>query len=469
MHGDFSRVSYDPARHFAAVVYQQGRVDLDADRNENNDLLLYAVRRLAADLLGPAVAPAEAAGFHVTANGDGLSIGVSPATATVGRYYVDGLLCEHEPCAYEDQPYPPGIRLPANPPYWAYLTVWETLVTGVERTDLRDPALGEQASETTARTRVAWQVVTAEQLAGLDFPPTAADAPAQWEAWLEEQAGLATGTLRAVVEDADPQSGDPCAIPPTSGYRGLENQLYRIEVVRGGRVGPPYDGGADLDGEPSGVTFAWSRENGSVTARLRTSAAGSNDEVLVTVDSLGRDRKLAFEVGDMVQYVDAATEGRQAAYQAGDDADPLLTVRHVDLAAEALTLDGRIDRTLRVGGLLRRWDHEPELADDGTVLAGGALRVPNPTSGADAWIGLELGLRVSFGPGTYRPGDYWLIPARTATGDIDWPRDNTGRALPRRPRGVVYHHVPLALIRPAGARDGLRMILAPVPATIENP
>ena len=175
MHGDFSRVSYDPARHFASVVYQQGRVDLDADRNENNDLLLYAMRRLAADLLGPAVAPANAAGFYVTADGNGLSIGVSPAGATTGRYYVDGLLCEHEPCGYEDQPYPPGIPLPAEPPYWAYLTVWDTLVTGVERADLRDPALGEQASETAARSRVAWQVVTAEKLSDQDFPPTAAE------------------------------------------------------------------------------------------------------------------------------------------------------------------------------------------------------------------------------------------------------------------------------------------------------
>ncbi|WP_433305759.1 DUF6519 domain-containing protein [Actinoplanes sp. CA-030573] len=466
MHGDFSRVSYDPARYFASVVYQQGRVDLDADRNENNDLLLHAVRTLAADLLGRAVAPARAAGFYVTTNGTGLTVGVGPGSSpAVGRYYVDGLLCEHEQHEYADQPYPPGIDLPGQAPYWVYLTVWETLVTGAERLDLREPALGEQASETAARSRVAWQVVAAEKLAGNTPPDDREAARKLFDNWAGQRAGLSTGALRAAVEEPDPASGDPCAIPPTSGYRGLENQLYRVEIRQGGRVGPANDGPGGDDGEPSGVTFVWSRENGSVVTRIRSAPGGTtNDSVLVTVDSLGRDRKLAFEVGDMVEYVDAATEGRQAAYADGDVADDLLQVTHVDPAAAELTLEGTVDRPLRTGGLLRRWDHEPELEDDGTVRYGGALPVPNPSSGNPAWIGLELGLRVSFANGRYRPGDYWLIEARTATGDITWPRDTGPVALP--PRGVAYHHVPLAVILP-GTRIGLRRLVAPVAATDE--
>ena len=30
---------------------------------------------------------------------------------------------------------------------------------------------------------------------------------------------------------APPAPDDPCILPPASGYRGLENRLYRVEVV----------------------------------------------------------------------------------------------------------------------------------------------------------------------------------------------------------------------------------------------
>ena len=34
MKGDFSRETFDRARHYSAVLLQQGRVQLDADWNE---------------------------------------------------------------------------------------------------------------------------------------------------------------------------------------------------------------------------------------------------------------------------------------------------------------------------------------------------------------------------------------------------------------------------------------------------
>ena len=52
--------------------------------------------------------------------------------------------------------------------------------------------------------------------------------------------------------------------------------------------------------------------------------------------------------------------------------------------------------------------------------AGGALTVDVPAAN-DGFIELEGGVQVKFEPGTYKTGDYWLIPARTATGSIEWP------------------------------------------------
>ena len=47
--GDFSRDSYDRSKRFSRVLMQQGRVQLDADWNEQNDILLHYLRSLAAD------------------------------------------------------------------------------------------------------------------------------------------------------------------------------------------------------------------------------------------------------------------------------------------------------------------------------------------------------------------------------------------------------------------------------------
>ena len=55
MYGDFSRVTFAPERHYLAVLVQQGRVQLDADANENTAILLHHLRTLAADLIGPGV------------------------------------------------------------------------------------------------------------------------------------------------------------------------------------------------------------------------------------------------------------------------------------------------------------------------------------------------------------------------------------------------------------------------------
>lgn len=108
--------------------------------------------------------------------------------------------------------------------------------------------------------------------------------------------------------------------------------------------------------------------------------------------------------------------------------------------------------------LLRRWDHkEGDPTGEGLQLAGdGAALI---IEGSDEeWLSLEDGVHIRFQVGppasTYRTGDYWLIPARTATADVEWPRepakDSRGNpviipvALP--PAGVQHHDAPLAVV-----------------------
>ncbi|SFM49937.1 DUF6519 domain-containing protein [Nitrosomonas communis] len=61
----------------------------------------------------------------------------------------------------------------------------------------------------------------------------------------------------------------------------------------------------------------------------------------------------------------------------------------------------------------------------------------------------------------YRTGDYWLIPARVATGDIEWlvELDDKGKPklvdgnkdpIPKQPFGIDHYYAPLAIL----ATDG---------------
>ena len=109
---------------------QEGRVTIDADANEQTEILLHYLPTLAADLIGP---------YAASDIGGGVALGTDAAgqlTIGAGRYYVDGILVENEqPCLYFAQPH---YRLPSDDAVLAemreregktlfiYLDVWVT-------------------------------------------------------------------------------------------------------------------------------------------------------------------------------------------------------------------------------------------------------------------------------------------------------------------------------------------------------
>jgi hypothetical protein len=213
-----------------------------------------------------------------------------------------------------------------------------------------------------------------------------------------------------------PQDDSPCAINPESRYRGPENQLYRVEIHEGGTF--PAPAGA------SAPSFKWSRENGSVIFPIESIAGAT-----VVVERLGRDDRLTLVTGDWVEVVDDE-------YVLNNRAEPLLRVVSVDPETRTVQLSSA--PAALVGGvqgrhpLLRRWDGA------GTV----ALN-PDPASGG--YLALEDGVEVRFSNGEYRTSDYWILPARTATGDVEWPGP-FGDPQPVPPHGVVHAYAPLAVI-----------------------
>ena len=69
MKGDFTRVTFRPRNHYSGVLQQQGRVQLDADWNEQVAIDAYVERTTTRDLIGGCGAPCDAPGFALTCDG----------------------------------------------------------------------------------------------------------------------------------------------------------------------------------------------------------------------------------------------------------------------------------------------------------------------------------------------------------------------------------------------------------------
>ncbi len=496
MNGDISRSTFRPRRHFHDVGMQQGRVQLDADWNESQAIGSYLDESTRVDTIGPRGVPKVGGGFAI-----GIAPGGTDLTIAAGRLYVDGLMCELdaslvpvtslaagavglERLVVDDRPLGIGEWIEIRDPSGAVASQLVRIATvdatarvlGVEpdltaidiegavarriasytaQPDLPDPELSSPA-DTTSPAVVDFEDGT--WLAYLDVwlrPITVLDDPALLEPALN---GLDTTTRTQTVTqvrlkhlgasivtdcgaigplpdlfvgssspgDRPPTTGrlaaratpvadqvNVCEIPADARYQGLENQLYRVQVQDPGELGS--------------ATFTWSRENASI-AVLWTGQTANR----LAVSSLGRDAVLGFASNQLVELLDDTLElhGRPGT----------LVTLAAPPADDELTIDPSSTAQLsafRGNPRIRRWD--------------------NPTAGAitvelgsgDGFLPLEDGVEVRFEAGWYNTGDYWLIPARTATRDVDWPRDGD-LALPMPPAGIVHHYAPLALVEVAG-------------------
>jgi hypothetical protein len=432
MKNNITRDTFDRTKQFSRVLFQQGRVQLDADFNEQASIFLDYLRTLTVDLVGPAAGPADNFGFALALDDKTDNISISP-----GRYYVDGLMVENA----GPTPFAKTITdiRSGNKPVAVYLDVWERLITAIEDDLIREKALG--GPDTASRAKVEWAV---RPLLGgeinLETSPTTKlkSARSQFQDWIEKRRATRP-LLRADLMKEEPND-DPCACSPDPGYRGFENELYRVEIHRpGSGVYAPGKSSKDT------ATFKWSRNNGADVAAW----SDADDGVLQV--AAARDRARGFVAGQWVELTDESNdlEGR-----------PGTLVQLKSVSAGSLTLDPKsapgaplgLDKFNGKYPKVRRWDQEE---NEDILLDEGAVAIEY-----DKWYALEDGLQVLFPapapadgqPGQYefRSGDYWLIPARVATRDIEWSAQD--RTNGRRPDGVDHHYALLGLLEP-GADD----------------
>lgn len=225
-------------------------------------------------------------------------------------------------------------------------------------------------------------------------------------------------------------------MPFDSKYRGAENQLYRVEIFEVS-TGP----------DSQKITFVWSRDNSSVVFPIVKFSG-----LTLTVEHLKRDDCCSLSIGDWVEvvYDDYVLDELPRKLFKVDKIDPIenqVTLKENANSQKAST--NSFDWNLLKQGqhpLLRRWD-------SGAINVELKKTKEDDNSKNEEWIALEDGVEVQFpkdeNHNKYQVGDYWLIPARTATGDVEWPKiENENQLIPdaQKPHGIAHYYGPLAIV-----------------------
>ncbi len=158
-----------------------------------------------------------------------------------------------------------------------YIDAWQREINYLDDPLIQEVALGE--ADTTTRLQTVWQVkllkVNTDQ-------PSAVSCKTTFPEWTN-LVKAPTGLLNAQTSKSL-AINDPCSLKPSSGFRGLENQLYRVEIQKGGNL--PI------------ASFKWSRDNATLETTIE-SVSGSK----IKVTSVGKDDVMSFAAGQWVEIV----------------------------------------------------------------------------------------------------------------------------------------------------------------------
>ncbi len=402
MKGDFSRLTFDPDKAFTQVLRQQGRVDVDADWNEQQAILTHLDRTTRADIIGPAGAPLGDDGFAITLPGGVPEIGA-------GHFYVGGQFVDlAEDTPLNDQPYSAGLPLfldtdgtpvevPPDGRYLFFLEAWDYHVTAVEDQDLRELALG--GPDTTTRVKTVWRVRALRLGAAGGTAHCETITPA-WTDLITPPDGTLAARARAV-----PPVTNLCALPEQAGYQSLDHRHYYVEAHDPGGAGT--------------ATWKWSRDTAAFVARWL--ARNGNE---LTVSTTGFDAHIGFRNGG---WIELTSDTRELAGLPG-------TLVRVDRVAGDVL---EVDTATATGSL-----NLASFGDNPKIRAWDSAGALDLTTGS--FLALENGVEVEFGAGTYETGDYWMIPARSGVGVL-WPEDG-GTPVARTRFGTDHRFARLALL-----------------------
>lgn len=349
-----------------------------------------------------------------------------------------------------DYPSSTPRSLPNSGTSIVYLNVWERTVSALQDPHIQEIALG--GPDTTTRTQTIWQVklVDVSSVSGVNCSTPTSGIPGWQQIVQPSAAQLTTGVAQS-------GSSGPCCLASNTGYTGMENQLYRVDIHQAGTPMP--NGTNPLKSLPAGTaTFKWSRDNASVTTAVTgiapvTNSAGKSASQL-TVESLGRYQVLGLTSGNWVEITD---DWQELNGQSGE----LHKIDTIDPVAKTVTLDATVSSTnfpVTSGETdpgrhtrLTRWDQHGQVnqidSSNNTQLwidldsPGSTGDIPVPPQGTT--LLLENGITVTFDSnpvnGLFYAGDFWNFAARSADGSVE-------ALLQAYPRGIQHHYCRLGVI-----------------------
>ncbi|WP_375494011.1 DUF6519 domain-containing protein [uncultured Nostoc sp.] len=239
MSSDRARISYDEYRQYRAVVMQQGRVTVEADWNEAQQIVNEEIRKETLDFVGSSGTPDK--GYAIDLTGQPMQLpfdfSVCPGTMYVGglrafltHYIKYSVQQDWLDCSTDLD----WVDLSAKSSIYnelIYLYLREQEVSAVEDSDLREVALG--GPDTAQRLRLIQRIkrlsteaqdcndamtIAAKkwETEGLHFDPHTM----RLESW---------STLKASFQDLGSSVGssNPQA---NGGYLGADNQLIRVQI-----------------------------------------------------------------------------------------------------------------------------------------------------------------------------------------------------------------------------------------------
>ncbi|MBP6237647.1 MAG: hypothetical protein KA536_15965 [Saprospiraceae bacterium] len=387
MGSDFSRRIFNKEKNYSGTLLQQGRVLLDSDWNEQFDIYQHRLHVETIDVIGKTGVPHKGESFKIELDGADIKI-------KAGRIYVDGLLCEnHKDTYYTDQYFyqkpdflsDKVLSIPDGK-YIAYLKTWQKEINYLDDAEIQEVALGD--ADTTVRVQTVWQVKLLKVEDAFDCGAISL--------LYDAETKPSTGMLSAKTF-SDPSLINTCLGIEESGYKRLENQLYRIQIH-------------NIDSE---YFFKWSRDNATVESNV-LNASGSK----IIIESLGKDEYLNFRVGSYVELIN------QENFQ-NNTSGLFLKIFEIDSSTNELTLQNGDGTPVVLPNSdfkkIIRWDSD--------------LVKITP----EAWVNIEDGIQVKFNSGTFRSDDYWMIPARTNVEDILVKKD-----VPLPSDGIKYSYCRLA-------------------------
>jgi hypothetical protein len=441
---------------------QQGRVLLEADWNEAQEIAAEQLRTETRELIGPTGTPDD--GYRVYAESSARRVIVRGGTMYVGgvRVTLPRFIIREptDPIGTEYTNQPDWIDPPDGDPTAAFEMVWlelvEQEVSAVEDPALRDPALG--GPDTAQRTRIL-QRIHRMKSSTADCDAAFAELQQTWSAqgWQYDPNTKRLQTNAALFAQfhADPNAATPCDPVSQPGFLGPENQFLRVAIT-------------------SGNQFAWAFDDASALYRVDDGRTPQNNQLFLTSRPVDDDHRP--RAGQFVELL------RATAYLPGGGAvaepyGPFLAISGYDADGNFITVNGPLppgyDTLSRSGPVTvtatasTSAQAGSETARSAVVFGAGSSSaaprplfvriwerqlpiVPAAVSLDTGATGVLTGVDVIVGAGANTPpGDFWTFALRPSTPTVIYPARYSQSSQP--PEGFRRWACPLGVVDWNGA------------------